>query len=263
MIVFPADPLRPRRPDDHFAAQAAAARAAGHAVTLRPDGGPFWYRGWMLTPDEYASLGPGARTSPEAYRRAHELPGWYPAFAALTPPSVWLPLRPGEIPAPQTLTALAAPLGDGPAIVKDYVKSRKHEWTEACFVPSPAELPRVATTFLTRQGEFLAGGLVVRAFEELTPGEARVWWLDGVPVVTGPHPDTPDVRPDPPLDAVAPAVAALGCRFVTTDLARRADGVWRVVEVGDGQVSDWPSTMDPEILYRALATVDEDVGGRG
>jgi hypothetical protein len=41
-------------------------------------------------------------------------------------------------------------------------------------------------------------------------------------------------------------------RFVTTDLARRADGRWRVIEVGDGQVSDLPSTVDPADLIRAL-----------
>ncbi|WP_446220731.1 ATP-grasp domain-containing protein [Micromonospora sp. IBHARD004] len=35
-------------------------------------------------------------------------------------------------------------------------------------------------------------------------------------------------------------MAALDLPLVTADLALRADGVWRVVEVGDGQVSDRP-----------------------
>ncbi|MFD0528379.1 ATP-grasp domain-containing protein [Kitasatospora arboriphila] len=48
----------------------------------------------------------------------------------------------------------------------------------------------------------------------------------------------------------------LGCRFVTTDLARRADGAgWRVVEVGDGQVSDLPRGADAASLYAALLAV--------
>jgi hypothetical protein len=47
-------------------------------------------------------------------------------------------------------------------------------------------------------------------------------------------------------------VAALGCRFVTTDLARRSDGVWRVIEVGDGQVSDFPAGADIGPLVKAL-----------
>jgi hypothetical protein len=44
-------------------------------------------------------------------------------------------------------------------------------------------------------------------------------------------------------------VRLFGCRFITTDLAQLADGGWRVVEVGDGQVSDLPSSADPADLY--------------
>jgi hypothetical protein len=32
LLLVPADPLRPRRADEHFAAEAAAARDAGHDV---------------------------------------------------------------------------------------------------------------------------------------------------------------------------------------------------------------------------------------
>ncbi|PRY59992.1 ATP-grasp domain-containing protein [Glycomyces artemisiae] len=56
----------------------------------------------------------------------------------------------------------------------------------------------------------------------------------------------------PDLAGLDRAVAALGCRFVTTDLARRSDGVWRVIEVGDGQVSDFPAGADIGPLVKAL-----------
>jgi hypothetical protein len=39
---------------------------------------------------------------------------------------------------------------------------------------------------------------------------------------------------------------------VTVDLALRADGVWRVIELGDGQVSDRPATTRPEELVAAV-----------
>ncbi|MEW2330749.1 ATP-grasp domain-containing protein [Micromonospora chersina] len=39
---------------------------------------------------------------------------------------------------------------------------------------------------------------------------------------------------------------------MTVDLARRDDGTWRVVELGDGQVSDRPSTISP---YDFVATL--------
>jgi hypothetical protein len=48
----------------------------------------------------------------------------------------------------------------------------------------------------------------------------------------------------------------LGCRFVTTDVALRTDGAWRVVEVGDGQVSDFPRTLEPRVLAGALLAAD-------
>lgn len=75
-------------------------------------------------------------------------------------------------------------------------------------------------------------------------------------LLIGPHPDTPDQYPPDSLDltGLAPLVAALGLPFVTVDLAMRSDGVWRVVELGDGQVSDRPATTAPEELMTALRT---------
>nr|WP_238433057.1 ATP-grasp domain-containing protein [Micromonospora tarensis] len=47
-------------------------------------------------------------------------------------------------------------------------------------------------------------------------------------------------------------IAGLGLPFVTVDLALRADGVWRVMELGDGQVSDRPTTLEPQTMITAL-----------
>lgn len=281
-VVFCADPLNHRRVDPHFAREAAAVRdhygnvaiidhdalrhgdAAAAIRRVPRDLGPAWYRGWMVTGAEYAALagalkerGTPLLTHPEDYRRAHELPGWHDTFAGLTPTSVWRPLPPRTI--PDDLAELVRPLRNGSAVVKDYVKSRKHEWEEACFVPDVkniAQLRTVVTKMIALQDDFLAGGLVVREYEPYDGGEARVWWVDGEPALIGPHPDDPDLDPEPELDAVAPAVRTLGCRFITTDLARRADGQWRVVEVGDGQVSDLPATIDPIDLYAHLPVPD-------
>jgi len=214
-----------------------------------------------------ADRGTTLLTSPDRYTRAHELPGWYPTFAAVTPHSVWYPLDPGQVPTTAELAGIIAPLGGGRAVIKDYVKSRKHEWHDACYIPDLRDLPavhRVVGRMVQLHGEWLSGGLVVRAFEDFATGpdagEARVWWLDGQPVLTGPHPDTPHLRPAPDLAGVQPAVAGLGCRFVTTDLARRVDGRWRVVEVGDGQVSDRPATTDPAELVTPLLTAPPPPG---
>ncbi|HEY3502035.1 MAG TPA: ATP-grasp domain-containing protein [Actinocatenispora sp.] len=231
------------------------------AVAGVPAGGDAaWFRGWMLSPERYGQLwealarrGGGLLVSPEQYRAAHELPGWYTAFAAVTPASVWRAHAPGEAPAADRLAAMARCLPSGPGIVKDYVKSRKHEWEEACYVPDLADTDRlrqVVGRFVELQDQFLAGGIVLRAFERFVApeglaAEVRVWWLDARPVLVSPHPDstyTQCVTPD--LDQVRDAVSTLDCRLVTTDLAQRADGMLRVVEVGDGQVSDLHQAAD-------------------
>jgi hypothetical protein len=114
LLLVPADPLRPRRPDEHFAAEAGAAKNSGvdvalivHDALADPGGaeravarvpnacGMAIYRGWMLRADQYAALAaaPEARdvtlrTSAAQYRRAHELPGWHAALSPVTPPDV-------------------------------------------------------------------------------------------------------------------------------------------------------------------------------
>lgn len=275
------DPLRASRTDPAFATESALARSSAERVALVDhdallagdtaaalarvprDSGTYWYRGWMMPPEVYATLERGLAergcalfTDATAFRRAHELPGWYAEFAGLTPRSVWQARPPGAPPEPAALSALAAPLGAGPGVVKDFVKSRKHEWDEACFIPrltDQAGLVSVVGRFFALQEEFLAGGVVLRAFEPFVAGgEARVWWLDGKPVLTTAHPDTPERVPTPELDAVGAAVQALGCPFVTTDMALREDGAWRVVEVGDGQVSGLPAGADATALFTAL-----------
>ncbi|MGF1430907.1 ATP-grasp domain-containing protein [Kitasatospora sp. LaBMicrA B282] len=306
-ILLPQDPLNPRRVDPHYSYEAQLVRGLGgetalvdHDALLAGDAvegvrrvpagiGPAWYRGWMLPVTAYAGFvraladrGCHLLTSAAAYATAHELPGWYSTFEGATPDSVWLAAHAEEA---ELAAAVAKLGGQGPAIVKDYVKSRKDEWHEACFIPDLADLPavaRVVDRFVELQGEYLAGGVVLRRFHAFVPpatepaggpgrnggagrtggaaanraarpAEARVWWVDGEPVLTGPHPDTPEESPAPDLTQVRSLVRMLGCRFVTTDLALRADGGgWMVVEVGDGQVSDLPRGTEVSGLLSSL-----------
>lgn len=160
LLLVPASPLRPRQPDEHFAPEAAAAAGLGvrvalvdhdalaapggaeRAVAAVPgDDGDAVYRGWMLTSGQYAAFaaalaarGVTLRTSPERYQRAHELPGWYPALAPLTPATAWTAGDRRE----DFLDACAI-LGPGPAVLRDYVKSMKHYWHEAAYIPDTAD----------------------------------------------------------------------------------------------------------------------------
>lgn len=282
LVLFCGDPLTPGRVDPYFAGQAGAVRGLGGTTALIDhdellagnataavrrvphDCGPAWYRGWMIPSDRYAELagalsarGVPLRVTAERYRSAHELPGWYATFASLTPHSVWTAWPPLAVPTTAQVGDLVKPLGNGPGIVKDFVKSRKHEWAEACFVPDLADTERAAAVIqkmVELQDDTLQGGIVVRRFEVFERPEARVWWIDGEAALVTAHPDSPGEVLQPDLAAVAPPVRRWDCRFVTTDVALREDGVWRVVEVGDGQVSDLPAGLDPKELYRRLSS---------
>ena len=49
-----------------------------------------------------------------------------------------------------------------------------------------------------------------------------------------------------------PLIASFALPFVTADLARSTDGTWRLIELGDGQVSDRPATTDADSFLSAL-----------
>ena len=162
ILLVPGDPLRVRRPDEHFADEAAAAVEAGVAVALvdhdaltEPEwaggvtrgvrrvpegGGEAVYRGWMLRSEQYSAFagalagrGVTLRTGAADYQRAHELPGWYAALASVTPESVWTR---GD--GRGDFWAACGRLGAGPTVLRDYVKSMKHYWDEAAFIPDVA-----------------------------------------------------------------------------------------------------------------------------
>ncbi|MEH1017557.1 ATP-grasp domain-containing protein [Micromonospora sp. CPCC 206060] len=190
------------------------------------------------------------------YRRAHELPGWYAALAGMTPESYW------TVGAERNdVLRICDRLGSGPAVLRDYTKSLKHHWHEAAYIPEVADHAgtwRVVRRFVELRGDDLTGGLVVRRFERFQGHEVRTWWRDGRCVLVGPHPDTDDGAPvpEPDLADLADRVRRTGLDFVTVDLVRRDDGRWRVVELGDGQVSDRPVSIPPARFLAALATAD-------
>lgn len=283
-ILFPTNPLEPAEVEPDFADQAAAAVAEGfhsslvsfealvnehapnRAVRRVPEGaGPCLYRGWMLKAADYAALagalaarGASLVVSPAGYASCHHLPGWYEDFRQVTAQTVWT----GSSDVEEARVALAR-LPPGPAIVKDYVKSAKHRWKEACFIPDVGDedaAMAVIRAFLAEQAGDLNGGVVLRAFrpypqrgvDERTGmpviDERRVFLWRGIPLaVIG---DEAALLLDPRLQA---AIARLRSPFVSLDLARLEDDTWEVVEVGDGQVSGLRD-MDPVQFYRALRT---------
>ncbi|MFF4894385.1 ATP-grasp domain-containing protein [Micromonospora chersina] len=99
---------------------------------------------------------------------------------------------------------------------------------------------RVASRFRQLRGDDYVGGFVLRRFESFVGAEVRTWWVEGSCRLVTAHPDTLERLPAAEFDlsAVEASVRALDLPFVTADFALRDDGRWRIVEIGDGQVSD-------------------------
>ena len=213
LLLVPADPLRATRPDGHWAPEHAAARELGLDVALLdhdaaergdaaavrrvPAAADVVYRGWMLSVDQYAGMaaalaarGATLRTGPDAFRAAHELPSWAAVFAGLAPDCA---VASGFERA--AFEAALDELGAGPAVLRDYVKSAKHDWETACFVPEASDRDaawQIAQNLIRIRGEHATGGLVARRYEAFAGPELRSWWVGGSLVSVGVHPDEPD-----------------------------------------------------------------------
>lgn len=272
-VIFPADVFNPRAVDEEFRSEADVVRSlggtvilidhtelvSGSLVTKTRFTGEAYYRGWMMEDEAYSLMdakmsarGIRLLTPHEEYARGYYFHGWYETFRHLTPRSYWFPPTQTDY-----RDEVELHCGTGPYFVKDSVKSRKHEWDTACYAPTLDALPEIVGNLLNLQEGVAPPSIVVREFEQFRQdqGEVRVWWVNGLPVLLSPHPDTPDSLPavdEEFMSAVGEAVTRLECPFVTTDLARLVTGEWRVIEVSDGQVSGLPRGFDFSPLHGAL-----------
>lgn len=227
--------------DEMFTDQLAAVGAAGFTASLVPDrvlagigelggivaGGTVVYRGWMATAEEYAALVRAVRraggvplTDERQYVAAHHLPNWYPLLAEHTPET-------RAFPPDSDLEAELRTLGWGAYFVKDFVKSLKTGRGSVVF--DPADAPAVVAELREYRGR-IEGGVCVRRVEELVPeSERRYFVVRGIGfAATG----------EPVPDVVRVCAERIPSPFFSVDVIRRRDGAVRVVEVGDGQVSD-------------------------
>ncbi len=293
LILFPNSPLNPREVEPDFVSQYDAAKSAGcftGVIDFRISNGQFVgsvrllggedqsngtaiYRGWMLRPNEYEVLfaylkerGITLINSPQAYETCHYLPTSYPFIERNTPRTAFQPCNVSI--SREEIEAIVSEFGDSPLIVKDYVKSQKHMWNDACFIPRASDLDKVEAVtrcFLEFQDDDLNVGLVYREFIHLKQIgqhpksgaplhlEYRVFFLDGNPVAVG-HYWEDSAYPDesPPLNQFIEIAKDIPSRFFTMDIAQTEAGEWIIIELGDGQVSGLPGNIMAASFYSSL-----------
>ena len=198
----------------------------------------------------------------EEYERYHMLPGWYDDFKDDTAKSSWEDQ--GTVDSALLLTRGL----EGSYIVKDYVKSRKHEWYDACFINNIADkanAERIIRNFIKRQDSDLVGGVVLRQFVKFKSmgfheksgmpisEEYRVFDFAGRIMIIDDY-----WRADEKVSFsgeerqwIEASVKKLKSNFVTMDIARREDGKLIIIELGDGQVSVLQKIKSAD-FYRAF-----------
>lgn len=243
-IIFPSDILNPKEPDAVYLDQVSAFEAAGFTWSLCsieeivqgkkglrgeiPPDSLVMYRGWMLTPSEYRFLleaviksGGKPLTDLETYLKSHYLPNWYPLIKEYTPETLILQET-------DNLEAELLKLDWDGFFIKDYVKSLKT--SVGSIIRDPKDITIVVAEMKKYRGT-IEGGICIRRVEEFEPDtEVRYFVINGTPYSPDPNQPVPDIVTD--------CASKIPSPFFSVDVIRRTDGCLRVVEIGDGQVSD-------------------------
>lgn len=243
-----------------FEDQAAALRSVGFTTSAFPHevlsgrkdvvGIPkdslVTYRGWMMTPAEYGNLSVSVTCADASmyvpareYAMCHHLPGWYRLVKEFTP-RTWFLSDNADF--EKELEGIP-----GPFFVKDHVKSVKTK----SFATRSKDVCEVVERIRSERGK-IEGGVSVREVEDFDTGtERRYFVLDREAFSS-------DGSPIP--DIVDSCIGRVHSRFFSIDTVKRKDGVMRIVEIGDGQVSDivgWSAERFADVWARKFSKNEE------
>lgn len=246
-ILYPCNPLEPQEPDQPFADEFAAVQKLGISASLfayddlsfgdfkpRPriePGETVLYRGWMFSITAYQEFtnfivkrGGIPVTSAADYALCHHLNQWYSACADLTPETVFLAKDSNYLEQISNLNWDAY-------FIKDFVKSNTD--AHGSIAHTPEQAVNIINLIKQYRGE-LEGGVAVRRVEPFQPqSEQRYFVVHGT--AHSPTSGVPAI-----VETVAQRIDA---PFYSVDIAQTLTGQERIVELGDGQVSErktWP-----------------------
>ncbi len=258
LFLFPSDYFHPRRVDESYLAESIALQQAGFQTAvisleslssdlariypmLTPDKNVV-YRGWMLSATDYQKLvarisetGANAYTLPSVYLATHYLPNWYHLIEDLTPETHFYTVD-------DDLASELEQLGWERFFVKDYVKSLKT--SIGSMITHPSEINLIMSEMHKFRGT-IEGGICIRRLEDFIPtSERRYFVINGIVFGSDANEPIPDIA--------IQCAGRVKSRFFSIDTIDRQDGIKRIVEIGDGQVSGlvgWSTDRFVEICH--------------
>lgn len=278
-----------RKIDPFWEKECDAAASVGFGISLvtdQNDRGPvsitktsdsYLYRGWIVKPPYYEEMcnatGNLLCNNYKNYLWSFEFPQWYSVFNNHETPKSFT--FSGDDIQKLGLEVIAKRVsnhvGNKSLIIKDWLKSRKHEWLDACFIKDASDISdcvRVMSNFFRLQGRDFYGGLVFREFLSLKklgshpksnmplPIEFRTFFLNQRPMITSMYWNNDIEYPVnveyPPQDWLQEIGKKMCSPFVALDIAQSEDGKWWVIEVNDGGTAGYPDSLDSKVFYDLL-----------
>jgi hypothetical protein len=287
-LLFPQNPMMRKLPEPMFEPEFDAAKSQGFWRQLFDEealcageidlafkrlppgnGGELLYRGWILTEELYrrfeaglAARGYTLVSSAAHYAEVTYFPNYYPIIRDFSPSAEWT-----ETPDAFRAWTLSRKMGDGPFVLKDHVKSAKHPWHDACFVPNGSgreNFERIAANLRREQGDAFFRGFVVKQYVPLrhrgdSPREYPMceeyrlfFWKRQLLIASHYHRLSENPADWSPFVNLA---QRFDSPFFTMDVAQNEAGNWIVVDMGAGECSSLPPSLVPTRFYGKLAEV--------
>ena len=216
------------------------------------------YRGWMLKPEKYRDLyermrerGVTLLTPPQEYELFHIFPNVYPYLKEDTAKMI-------VFDSPKDIDLNVAKKEFKRFMVKDFVKSVKGTSFPKYFDSSitVAEFNENMKLFMEYRGGLYTGGICFKEYLALKrydnrTNEYRVFYINHEVATVSRNSGQADYAPVPPT-ALIEKYRDLNSIYYTIDYAEIADGSWKILEAGDGQVSGLSDGQDYNAYFRAL-----------
>ena len=244
IFLFPNDIFNPKQPDIAYKDRFVAFKEAGfktalieieslnnEQIRIYPDLSEqdiVVYIGWMLSGSDYLSLvkiiektGAIPFTSHQKYLHTHYLPNWYPLLKEYTPKTqIYL--------TEDNIETKLKQLNWQSYFIKDYVKSLKT--SIGSIINRPEDIKLVLAEMKKYRGT-IEGGICVRQVENFIPESEQRYFVINQKAFASDHNQTiPEM--------VTKCVHKIKSNFFSVDVINTKQGTQRIVEIGDGQVSD-------------------------